>query len=50
VLVKKVHKAGLKAKPEVGIQFGAGGATTAAELEAEGIRDPNGRSYKHNVS
>src|SRR5439155_17016561 len=29
-----------KAKPEVGIQFGAGGATTAAELEAEGTRDP----------
>ncbi len=39
-LVEKVQKAGLKAKPEVGIQFGAGGATTAAELEAEGTRDP----------
>lgn len=39
-LVEKVKKAGLKAKPEVGIQFGAGGATTAAELEAEGTRDP----------
>src|SRR5579872_5960300 len=26
-LVEKVQKAGLKAKPEVGIQFGAGGAT-----------------------
>ena len=39
-LVEKVRKAGLKAKPEVGIQFGAGGATTAAELEAEGTRDP----------
>jgi len=24
-------------KPEVGIQFGAGGASSAAELEAEGI-------------
>jgi phosphosulfolactate synthase (CoM biosynthesis protein A) len=39
-LVEKVHKAGLKAKPEVGIQFGAGGASAAAELEAEGTRDP----------
>jgi phosphosulfolactate synthase (CoM biosynthesis protein A) len=39
-LVEKVQKAGLKAKPEVGIQFGAGGATAAAELEAEGTRDP----------
>ena len=39
-LVERVHKAGLKAKPEVGIQFGAGGATAAAELVAEGTRDP----------
>ena len=39
-LVEKVQKVGLKAKPEVGIQFGAGGATTAGELEAEGTRDP----------
>jgi phosphosulfolactate synthase (CoM biosynthesis protein A) len=39
-LVERVQQAGLKAKPEVGIQFGAGGATTAAELEAEGTRDP----------
>ena len=39
-LVEKVQKAGLKAKPEVGIQFGAGGASAAAELEAEGTRDP----------
>jgi phosphosulfolactate synthase (CoM biosynthesis protein A) len=38
-LVERVQKAGLKAKPEVGIQFGAGGATAAAELEAEGTRD-----------
>jgi len=38
-LVEKVRKAGLKAKPEVGIQFGAGGASAAAELEAEGTRD-----------
>jgi phosphosulfolactate synthase (CoM biosynthesis protein A) len=38
-LVEKVQQVGLKAKPEVGIQFGAGGATTAEELEAEGTRD-----------
>ncbi len=38
-LVEKVQKAGLKAKPEVGIQFGAGGATRAEELEAQGTRD-----------
>lgn len=39
-LVEKVQKAGLKAKPEVGIQFGAGGATAESELAAEGTRDP----------
>lgn len=39
-LIGKVQRAGLKAKPEVGIQFGAGGATTAGELESEGTRDP----------
>ena len=39
-LIDKVQKAGLKAKPEVGIQFGAGGATAVAELAAEGTRDP----------
>ncbi len=39
-LVEKVQEAGLKAKPEVGIQFGAGGATTAEELQAEGTQDP----------
>lgn len=38
-LVQRVAKMGLKAKPELGIQFGAGGATPAAELAAEGIRD-----------
>jgi len=38
-LVENVQKTGLKAKPEVGIQFGAGGATAAEELEAEGTRD-----------
>jgi phosphosulfolactate synthase (CoM biosynthesis protein A) len=39
-LVERVQKEGLKAKPEVGIQFGAGGATKAEELESEGTRDP----------
>jgi phosphosulfolactate synthase (CoM biosynthesis protein A) len=39
-LVELVQKSGLKAKPEVGIQFGAGGATVAAELKVEGTRDP----------
>jgi phosphosulfolactate synthase (CoM biosynthesis protein A) len=39
-LIEKVQEAGLKAKPEVGIQFGAGGATAVAELAAEGTRDP----------
>jgi phosphosulfolactate synthase (CoM biosynthesis protein A) len=38
-LVDQVQRAGMKAKPEVGIQFGAGGATTAAELAAEKARD-----------
>jgi phosphosulfolactate synthase (CoM biosynthesis protein A) len=38
-LIEMVQKAGLKAKPEVGIQFGAGGATSAAELKASGQRD-----------
>jgi phosphosulfolactate synthase (CoM biosynthesis protein A) len=38
-LVEKVKKAGLKAKPELGIQFGAGGATAAEELESEGTKD-----------
>ncbi len=39
-IIEAVQSAGLKAKPEVGIQFGAGGATAAEELEAEGTRDP----------
>ncbi|KKO19863.1 MAG: phosphosulfolactate synthase [Candidatus Brocadia sp.] len=39
-LVEKVLNAGLIAKPEVGIQFGSGGASAAEELEAEGTRDP----------
>jgi phosphosulfolactate synthase (CoM biosynthesis protein A) len=39
-LIERVQQAGLKAKPEVGIQFGAGGNTAAAELETEGVCDP----------
>jgi phosphosulfolactate synthase (CoM biosynthesis protein A) len=39
-LIDKVQKAKLKAKPEIGIQFGAGGASDVSELEAEGTRDP----------
>lgn len=38
-LVERAGRSGLKAKPEVGIQFGAGGASTPAELEQEGTRD-----------
>lgn len=39
-LVRKVHEFGLKAKVEVGIQFGAGGASTPETLEAAGTADP----------
>jgi phosphosulfolactate synthase (CoM biosynthesis protein A) len=39
-LVERVQKVGLKAKPEIGIQFGAGGASAAEDLEAQGLRDP----------
>jgi phosphosulfolactate synthase (CoM biosynthesis protein A) len=38
-LVERVKKAGLKAKPELGIQFGAGGSTAVEELAAEGTKD-----------
>jgi len=40
-LVKKVSDLGMKPKPEVGIQFGAGGASSVEELEAEGTSDPS---------
>lgn len=40
-LTERVRKAGLEVKAEVGIQFGAGGASTVAELEAEGTSDPD---------
>jgi phosphosulfolactate synthase (CoM biosynthesis protein A) len=39
-LVEAVQQAGLIAKPEVGVQFGAGGASPAADLAAEGTADP----------
>jgi phosphosulfolactate synthase (CoM biosynthesis protein A) len=38
-LVKGVTAAGLKAKPELGIQFGAGGDTPEEALASEGSRD-----------
>lgn len=38
-LVEKVNRAGLKAKPELGIQIGSGGDTAEAELAAEGSKD-----------
>ncbi|KAH6973289.1 putative sulfonate biosynthesis enzyme [Ilyonectria destructans] len=40
-LVDKVHSEGLIAKPECGIQFGAGGDTAASELESIGTSDPS---------
>lgn len=38
-LIDKVQSAGLKAKPEIGIQFGAGGDTAKSELKSEGTLD-----------
>ena len=38
-LTKRVQQHGLKAKPEVGIQLGAGGASRIDELATEGTRD-----------
>lgn len=38
-LIEVVQKSGLKAKPEVGIQFGAGGDTPQEALQAEGVMD-----------
>ncbi|MGH7919315.1 MAG: phosphosulfolactate synthase [Candidatus Dormibacteraceae bacterium] len=38
-LTGAVQQAGLLAKPEIGIQFGAGGASAVEELEAEGLGD-----------
>ena len=39
-LVDRVQSAGLQAKPEIGIQFGAGGASGVVELQTQGTRDP----------
>jgi phosphosulfolactate synthase (CoM biosynthesis protein A) len=39
-LIELVSSHGLKAKPEVGIQWGAGGDASVAELESSGTRDP----------
>jgi phosphosulfolactate synthase (CoM biosynthesis protein A) len=39
-LVERVQRAGLRARPEVGLQLGAGGTSSAQELEADGTRDP----------
>ena len=38
-LVERAVEMGLRPKPEVGIQFGAGGAASAERLEALGPRD-----------
>jgi phosphosulfolactate synthase (CoM biosynthesis protein A) len=38
--IKRVKMARLEPKPEIGIQFGAGGDTSQAELRAEGTCDP----------
>lgn len=40
-LVEHVQKSGLLAKPEIGVQFGAGGTNTIAQNEAAGISDPS---------
>lgn len=34
-------QAGLKAKPEIGVQFGVGGDSSVAELAAEGLVHPS---------
>lgn len=38
-VIEDVQKAGLRAKPEIGIQFGAGGDSTTSELRQEGTQD-----------
>jgi phosphosulfolactate synthase (CoM biosynthesis protein A) len=40
-IADKVQRQGIQAKPEVGIQFGAGGDSASPELAAEGVRDPS---------
>lgn len=39
-LVRRVTELGMKAKPEIGIQFGAGGASSVEALEDIGTGDP----------
>ena len=39
-LVERVQRAGLKAKPEIGIRFGAGGASQECETDARDTHDP----------
>ncbi len=38
-VIEDVQQAGLRAKPEIGVQFGAGGDTSKSQLEAEGQQD-----------
>ncbi len=38
-VIEEVQKAGLKAKPEIGVQFGAGGDGTVEEYQSEGTQD-----------
>ncbi|MYL23770.1 phosphosulfolactate synthase [Halomonas alkaliantarctica] len=40
-LTERVIKHGLKAKPEVNVQFGAGGTSSVEALEQQGLQDPN---------
>ena len=40
-LTGKVKEAGMKPKPEINVQFGAGGASTVEALEQEGVQDPS---------
>jgi phosphosulfolactate synthase (CoM biosynthesis protein A) len=40
-LAERVQQHGLKPKPELGIQFGAGGDTEAKDLESMGTSDPS---------
>lgn len=40
-LIEDVQSAGMKAKPEVGIQFGSGGATSADKLSHIGTTEPS---------
>lgn len=39
-LTERVQQVGMKAKPEINIQFGAGGDASIEALEAEGTQDP----------